>query len=541
MLAELDAIRSSLVAHGVHSELLDGLHCLVQTFGFYLLPVDIRQHSDVHARCVDELLFAAGVTSEKGVYVAAEETDKINFLTTELRNPRPLVSDDWKGSAETMQAIEVLQTVRRAHNQIGLKSVQTYVVSMTHGVSDLLEVMLLAKEVGFSVEAPALDFVPLFETISDLQHCDAVLESIFTEPVFRAHIDARGGFQEVMLGYSDSSKDGGFLAANWELQSALARMAAVAKKHGIKLRVFHGRGGTVGRGGGRANRAVLSQPAGSFGGRIRFTEQGEVISFRYGIPPIAHRHLEQIVNAVLVSAAGVSGGGDPDAEFGPAMAALAEASRKKYRALVYDRPDFWSFYVRSTPIEPISLLPIASRPVYRPGDGLRDIESLRAIPWNFAWVQSRYVVVGWYGIGTAVESFGDIETCKRMYREWPFFKTVIDNAQLELARAHLATAEKYAEKSGALGAEIHKIIADEHARSVAAVLAITGRSELMAHAEVVRKTIEFRNPTVFPLSMLQVYLMDVYRENAASDNLNGWRTPILQTIAGLAAAMQSTG
>ncbi len=538
----LDVLRRCLTSHGIRSEVLESLRCVAITFGFHLMPVDIRQHSDVHARCIDELLTAAGVQADSGSYLDADEAAKICALVRELRNPRPLVSEDWKGSAETNQALDVLKTVRRAQATFGAKAIQTYVVSMSHGVSDLLEVMLLAKEVGFSVDTPSIDFVPLFETITDLQSCGDVLHSILSEPTFRRHVDARGGLQEVMLGYSDSSKDGGFLAANWELQSALSRIAEVGKRHSVKIRVFHGRGGTVGRGGGRANRAIMSQPKGSFGGKIRFTEQGEVISFRYGIPPIAHRHLEQIVNAVLVASAEAGNKGpDPQERFAAPMTKLAEVSRRKYRSLVYERPDFWEFYSRSTPIEPISLLPIASRPVFRPTDGLRSIESLRAIPWNFAWVQSRYVVVGWYGIGSAVEALDDIAICQKMYAEWPFFTTVIDNAQLELTRAHLRTAEHYAKLSGSLGLEIHKDISEEHARSVRAVLAITQSDQLMAHAEVVRKTVEFRNPTVWPLSMLQVYLADVYRANAEAEDLNGWRIPILQTIAGLAAAMQSTG
>ncbi len=351
----------------------------------------------------------------------------------------------------------------------------------------------------------------------------------------------------MMLGYSDSSKDGGYLAANWALQNTLADLALASKDTGIPMRRFHGRGGTVGRGGGRSNKAILSQPAGSFSGRIRFTEQGEVISFRYSLPPIAHRHMEQIVCAVLLAA---NGAGFPDAEarYGEVMSDLETNSRAAYRKLVYDDADFWSFYSQATPIEHISLLPIASRPVYRPGNAVSGIDGLRAIPWNFAWVQSRTTLVGWYGMGAALEQYAEggpkrLETLQTMYRDWPFFQTVVDNAQLELTRAHLQTAQLYAARvePKELRDRMESTIEQEHARSVRMILAVTGQSRLMDKARVVRNTIEFRNPAVMPLSILQVALMNRWHNLNEEEQAGTWREAMLQTIAGIAAAMQSTG
>lgn len=523
----------------------------IEAFGFHLATLDVRQHSDEHAKALNEILVAAGVLAPDQVYANLPENEKIDLLSRELRNPRPLLPIDFIGSETCRRVVEVFHVIRRARKELSERTIEAYVISMTHGISDLLEVLLLCKEAGLFVIEPdgkvrsELDVVPLFETIEDLHGCGDLMRQLLGNETFQAHLQARGGLQEVMLGYSDSSKDGGYLAANWALQSTLANLAEVSKETGVPMRLFHGRGGTVGRGGGRANRAILSQPAGSFSGRIRFTEQGEVISFRYSLPPIAHRHLEQIVSAVLIAAAGL---GNPDAEreYGDAMRDLEETSRKAYRDLVYDDPEFWSFYTQATPIEHISLLPIASRPVFRPGKALSGIEGLRAIPWNFAWVQSRTTLVGWYGMGTALERFAEgdgIETLRRMYREWPFFKTVVDNAQLELVRAHLPTARLYAARvqPPELGERMQKLIEDEHARTERMIMRITGQERLLEAARVVRGTVEFRNPEVMPLSVMQVALMDAWETLSEEEQAGEWREAMLQSIAGIAAAMQSTG
>jgi len=522
----------------------------IEAFGFHLATLDVRQHSEEHAKAIAEILAAAAVTP---AYNDLKEEEKIALLTKELHNPRPLLPIDFAGSEQCQRVLNVFHVIRRARRELSPRSVEAYIISMTHGISDILEALLLCKEAGLYRITPdgkvesEIDIVPLFETIEDLHGCGDLMRELLKNKTYAAHVQARGGFQEVMLGYSDSSKDGGYLAANWALQTTLESIAKVSKETGVPMRLFHGRGGTVGRGGGRANKAILSQPAGSFSGRIRFTEQGEVISFRYSLPPIAHRHLEQIVSAVLLAA---DGQGDPDAEqrYGPAMQELEETSRATYRSLVYDDADFWAFYTQATPIEHISLLPIASRPVFRPGKALGGIEGLRAIPWNFAWVQSRTTLVGWYGMGAALDAFANakpenIDTLRTMYREWPFFRTVVDNAQLELVRSDIKTARLYANRvePKELGARLEQTIEDEHARTVDMIKRITGQERLLENGRVVRQTVEFRNPAVMPLSVMQVALMDAWGTLTEEEQGGEWREAMLQSIAGIAAAMQSTG
>jgi phosphoenolpyruvate carboxylase len=363
------------------------------------------------------------------------------------------------------------------------------------------------------------------------------MTSLFAQPIYRTYLESRRNCQEVMLGYSDSSKDGGYLAANWALYQAQMNLAEACRVAGVKLRFFHGRGGTVGRGGGRASRAILSQPPGSFGGQVRFTEQGEVISFRYGLRPIAHRHLEQIVNAVLLATTNQDRPADPP-EFFAAMETIATTSRAAYRKTVYETPSFWHFYSHATPIEFISLLTIASRPVFRPGKTLAGIEQLRAIPWNFAWVQSRHIFVGWYGMGTALQQFPDKELLKRMNVEWPFFQTVLDNAQLELVRTHIPTSRIYARRAGAEGQPVQQSIEQDYQATVDEIQSATETPSLMARSRTVRATVEFRNPLTIPLNRMQVRLMDLYSE---VEDSHAYQEAMLQTIAGLAAAMQSTG
>jgi phosphoenolpyruvate carboxylase len=550
-LGDLDSLTDRLAreagANFVTSGPLADLRVQVEACGFHLAALDIRQHSELHEQALQELLAGAGVHPN---YVGLDESMRLMLLTTELNSPRPLSSPRGARGEALQATLGAYEVVRHAKDSFGEGCVQGSIVSMTHQVSDLLEAMLLAKEAGLYRAGPDgtvesdLDFVPLFETIEDLEGCDSFMRRLLENPTYRAHLRARGDFQEVMLGYSDSSKDGGFLAANWALQSAQARLAEAVGEFGVRLRLFHGRGGTVGRGGGRANKAILSQPPGSFDGSIRFTEQGEVVSFRYGLPPIAHRHLEQIVNASILTLAKPSAGARDDWE--ATMNSLAGRSRAAYRKLVYDDPGFWRFYTEATPIEYIALLPIASRPVLRPGRALGSLEALRAIPWNFAWVQSRYVVPGWFGLGSALEealAAPDGEAhLQAMYSGWPFFRNVVDNAQLELKRAHLPTAEAYSNRapSHQESLRLHREIEQEYTRTLGAVLKVTNQSELMSHAVVVRRTVDLRNPAVWPINLLQLNLMNRWAA-AGPDGHASLRGPMLQTIAGIAAALQSTG
>ncbi|MEZ0326569.1 MAG: phosphoenolpyruvate carboxylase [Fimbriimonas sp.] len=517
----------------------------VEVFGFHLATLDVRQHSDQHDKAVATLLQMAGVSDD---YLSLSEPDKTRLLSKELANPRPLASWDSIADDHTRSTLAVFQTIKRAQSTLSRQAVEAYVISMTHGISDMLEVLLLAKEAGLVHVSPSgelksdIEVVPLFETVDDLQGCGALMAELFRTPIYQAYLQGRGNQQEVMLGYSDSSKDGGYLAANWALYTAQQDLAKAFSVAGVKLRFFHGRGGTVGRGGGRASRAILSQPPGSFGGQVRFTEQGEVISFRYALRPIAHRHLEQIINAVIVATAQSDRITPDPPEFHGAMERLSVRARKAYRETVYDDPDFWNFYTQATPIEFISLLTIASRPVFRPGKTLKGIDQLRAIPWNFAWVQSRHILVGWYGLGSALSEFTDKELLKRMNSEWPFFRTMIDNAQLELVRTHLPTSRLYTDRIDMPSAQrIQHEIEEEYGRTVSEVLNLTQSDALLATSKTVKATVEFRNPLTLPLNRIQVLLMDRWQTLPEEDQSGPYREAVLQSIAGLAAAMQSTG
>jgi phosphoenolpyruvate carboxylase len=370
------------------------------------------------------------------------------------------------------------------------------------------------------------------------------MSSLFQHPIYQQHLAWHNNFQEIMLGYSDSSKDGGYLAANWALHATQAALARVCHEHDVTLQLFHGRGGTVGRGGGRANRAILSQPPGSFDGKIRVTEQGEVISFRYGLKPIAHRHLEQLVHASLVATEEQKIQPLAQGRWEEATHKLAAKSRECYRALVHDDPDFWTFYSQATPISFISRLRVASRPVSRSSTSLQSLEELRAIPWVFAWVQSRMVLPGWYGLGTALEWYaaqspGNIKLLQEMYQQWAFFRTVIDHAQHELLRAHLPTARWYVARvmPKDIGKRIFQLIEDEFQRTRDWALKLAQKKDLSEYAPVMRHVVDFRNPAVLPLNKLQLLAMKKYEENEQAP----WLEATLLSIAGLAAAMQSTG
>ena len=526
----------------------------LKSFASLTIGLDIRQHSELHEMPVAELLVASGVCNDKEQYLNGTEDEKIGFLRKELQNPRPLVSPTWQGSQQTEEIRQVFRLIFEAHQNYGSNSVPCYIISMTHGISDLLETVILAKDSGLikfdknGLEAQ-IDFVPLLETIDDLNNGVALLSNLLADPLYRQIIANRNDTQEIMLGYSDSSKDGGYLAANWALQRAQFDLAKAAEKFGVSLRFFHGRGGTVGRGGGRANRAILSQPRNSFAGQIRFTEQGEVISFRYSLRPIAHRHLEQILSAALVANTREKTNEHLQSEWITAMDKMAEISRQTYRDLIYNDVNFLDFYTEATPIKYISKLSIASRPVMRPGRALDSLDALRAIPWNFAWVQARYVVPGWYGLGTALNHYitsepDALQNLQNMAKSWPFFNTVLANAELELMRTHLPTAELYKEllPNQDLAESFHSRIANEYELTKSSILAILQKSELMESSLTVRKTVEFRNPITLPLNVLQTCLIRYLNSNDfAPTKKEATENAIVQTIAGLAAGMQSTG
>lgn len=517
-----------------------------RTFGFHLAALDVRQHSDVHESAVAELLQIAGITQN---YAALAEPLRIDVLERELISPRPLLPRDMKVSDQTRQTLEVLSIIKEAQDR-DRHSVGSYVISMTHAVSDLLEVLVLMKEAGlWHVNGDELggdvDLVPLLETIDDLKNGASWMTALLKNRVYRAHLSHRGDFQEIMLGYSDSNKDGGYVMSNWALQQAQAALAVAGRNAGVDLRFFHGRGGTVGRGGGRANRAILSAPPESQNGRIRFTEQGEVISFRYALPALTRRHLEQIVNAMILSVSRVSTDrptglhtGMDHEQIESLMDRLALRSKQAYRGLI-DHSGFWSWYVGASPILEISGLPIASRPVSRAA-ARADFENLRAIPWVFAWTQMRYNVPGWYGLGTALagEEPGTLALFRELYRSWQFFRTLIDNAQQEMARARLPIAGLYGtEDPGG----VHANILREFELSRQWILDITGQRELLDNHRTIQDSIRARNRWTDILNLLQVELLRRKNLGSGTQDVELLQSLLYASVDAIAAAMQSTG
>ena len=529
----IDSLRQMKLPELTESCGLDDLRTQAKVFGFHFATLDIRQHSAVHEKVVGELLVKLDISQS---YSSLSEDEKVEVLTRAIEGPAMVLPSMNDLSAIGGELIEVLKIVAETHKH-DPQALGSYIISMTHGVSDMLEVLWLMRLTGSEV----LDIVPLFETIDDLARAPELLQAMLANRVYRAHVDSRGHFQEIMLGYSDSNKDGGYLKSSWLLHNAQSRLAQVCRECGVSFRFFHGRGGTVGRGGGRSGRAILGTPPESRTGRIRMTEQGEVISFRYALPDIAHRHLEQLTSAMILAESEASSEPETYALSGDQlMARLAQRSMDAYRDLV-DDPAFWSWYTTVSPIAHISALPIASRPAARDGRQVQ-FDNLRAIPWVFAWTQMRFNVPGWYGIGVALDEClndgGDtLEMLSKWYREWEYFRTLIDNAQQEMARARLIIARCYDEQ---VETSQYERIATEYHRARSAILRITGQRELLDNNPVIQRSIEQRNRPTDLLNLLQIELLQRYR---AADDPTGHelRPALFSSINGIAAAMQSTG
>lgn len=547
-LADLLLIRDSLVQNKGERLVRGRFHRLVravEVFGFHLATLDVRQHADFHRQATTEV-FARNQTVEN--YIDLDEEEKIRLLTEEISSPRP-----WTGgskastpelSDETAQTLSLFRKIGQAHQMLGQASMQTYIISMTEGVSNLLEVLLMSHDAGL---AGQLDVVPLFETVNDLLAAPKIMEALFNNPVYANHLKQRGGRQQIMIGYSDSNKDGGYLRANWMLFTAQRNLAATCKKHGIVMTLFHGRGGSLGRGGGPANRAILSQPPESVKGRIRITEQGEVVSSRYSDPEIAHRHLEQLVNAVLCSS-----GNRPQFEqidqWSSTMDDVSSAAHAKYRSLVEDQY-FLEYFQAASPIDLIGQMNIGSRPAHR--RATRSLNDLRAIPWVFAWTQSRAGVPSWFGVGTGFESWlgtADAERSQRMtelqemYKSWPFFRTVIGNVHLGLGRADMAISKCYSELAGdTAGETIHAQIQTEYDLSRSLILEITGHDELLDTEPWLQNSIRVRNPYVDPMNHIQVELLKHFRNATDDEKAEKLGRAILQSVNGIVAGLQSVG
>ncbi len=567
-LADLRTINASLAAHHAHAltaPRLEPLMRAVQVFGFHLATVDLRQSSDKHEAVVAELLKVAKVEAD---YSALTEDARRALLVQQLNDARPLRVRAAAYSEHSASELAIFEAAVVMLARYGREALRHYIISHTEDVSDLLEVMLLLKEVGLlrgTLDDGAVsDLIvsPLFETIGDLRNAEPIMRAFYALPGIAAMMVKSGAEQDIMLGYSDSNKDGGSFTSNWELYRAeidlVELFGALRKDHGITLRLFHGRGGTVGRGGGPSYQAILAQPPGTVNGQIRLTEQGEVIASKYAHPEIGRRNLETLVAATLeTTLLGVGKGATRGAPKGflDAAAAISDASFKAYRKLVYETPGFTEYFFSATPIREIAELNIGSRPASR--KATRAIEDLRAIPWSFSWGQCRVALPGWCGFGTAIALYLGKETAdnakqraerlallQKMHRQWPFFGTLLSNLDMVIAKSDLAIAARYVElvEDKKLGKRIFALIeAEWHATSDALAL-ITGETNRLASNPSLARSIEHRFPYLDPLNHLQVELMRRYRQRKEGDPENARvRTGIHISINGVAAGLRNTG
>ncbi|MEH2183393.1 phosphoenolpyruvate carboxylase [Nostoc sp.] len=589
-LAELRMIQRNLTETGLSCRELENLICQVEIFGFNLTQLDIRQESSRHADALNEILEYLQILPQP--YNELSEEQRVAWLTGELQTRRPLIPAELPFSEKTNDVIETFRVVRSLQQEFGLNICQTYIISMCREVSDVLEVLLLAKEARLfdpAIAVGTIQVIPLFETVEDLQRSRSVMRKLFELPLYRALL--AGGYeqtkaegvdenssspppllpslpasssitpnlQEVMLGYSDSNKDSGFLSSNWEIHKAQKSLQEIAENYDLNLRIFHGRGGSVGRGGGPAYEAILAQPGHSINGRIKITEQGEVLASKYSLLDLALYHMETITTAVI-QASLLRTGFDDIEPWNEIMEELAARSRQHYRALIYEQPDFVDFFHEVTPIEEISQLQISSRPARRPS-GKKDLSSLRAIPWVFSWTQTRFLLPSWYGVGTALQEFLNAEPEEHLkllryfYVKWPFFKMVISKAEMTLAKVDIQMAHHYVQELSKPEdqlrfAKVFDQIASEFYLTRDLVLKITDHNRLLDGDPVLQRSVQLRNGTIVPLGFIQVSLLKRLRQsqNTATSGVIHSRYSkgellrgALLTINGIAAGMRNTG
>lgn len=548
--AELAIVRDSLVSHKSRLLARGRLRRLLRAleiFGFHLAPIDLRQNSEVHQRTVHELFETARPGTD---YAGRSEEGKIALLLAELATPRLLSSPYWRYSPETEGELAIFHAARRLRQKFGTRLIQNTIISKCEGVSDVLEVALLLKEAGLLRPREGeldLNIVPLFETIADLERAAGIMDRLLSLPAYRRLLANRGMLQEVMLGYSDSNKDGGYLMSNWALYRAEVTLVEVFRMRGVKLRLFHGRGGTVGRGGGPTYEAILAQPAGAVQGAIRITEQGEVIASKYANPELGRRNLEVLASATLEATLLPQAHDAPKTEWLTALERLAAASFRAYRALVYETPGFADFFRAATVIDEIGRLNVGSRPAARHPSS--SIESLRAIPWVFSWAQCRLMLPGWYGFGAAYAAYvaeegeAGLALLREMFADWAFFRTVLSNMDMLLAKTDLALAARYAElvEDAALRERIFSQITAEWQQTVAAVLAITGQKELLDGNPLLKRSLRNRLPYIDPLNVLQVNLLRRTRHDPLWRADERAKNGVHLTINGIAAGLRNSG
>ena len=544
--ADLDILHHSLTANNsgvIARGRLRKLRRAADCFGFHLACLDLRQNSTVHERTIAELLAAASPGTS---YLTLDEEARIVLLLRELRSARPLTSPFITYSDETQGELAVFHAAAEAHGTLGPDAIPQCIVSMTEGISDLLEVALLLKEADLVDPSghSAMNIVPLFETIEDLQACAGIMDRLLSLPEYRALVDSRGGLQEVMLGYSDSNKDGGFVTSGWELYKAEIGLVEVFERHKVRLRLFHGRGGSVGRGGGPSYDAILAQPGGAVNGQIRITEQGEIISSKYSNAEVGRSNLEILAAATLEASLLQPRQSAPSLEYLDAMESLSSLAYKAYRDLVFETPGFEDYFWASTVINEISTLNIGSRPASR--KKTRRIEDLRAIPWVFSWAQCRVMLPGWYGFGSAVEAWianhpdKGMAFLQELYGEWPFFRMLLSNMDMVLAKSSIAIASRYADlvPDVELREAIFGRIRREWHLTIDKLLAIMGQERLLAGNPLLERSIRNRFPYLDPLNHVQVELLKDHRAQCGDEQvLRG----IQLTINGISAGLRNSG
>ncbi|WP_210204597.1 phosphoenolpyruvate carboxylase [Microvirga sp. 17 mud 1-3] len=544
---DLSILHRSLTSHGSDALARGRLRTLrraVDVFGFHLASLDLRQNADVHERVVAELFEQANPGT---AYMQLSEADRVELLLRELRTSRPLTSPYLAYSPDTMSELAIVREAAKAHGLYGRISVPNYVISKASDPSDVLEVALLLKEAGLLRSRDgemSINIVPLFETIEDLRQCGKVMDALFSMPDYMRFLRSRGQIQEVMLGYSDSNKDGGFLTSGWELYKAEITLVEIFARHGVALRLFHGRGGSVGRGGGPSYQAILAQPGGAVQGAIRITEQGEVIAGKYSNPDLGRRNLEILASATLEASLLHSGTPAPRDEYLKAMEELSASAYQAYRNLVYETEGFERYFWESTVIGEIANLNIGSRPASRTNS--RRIEDLRAIPWVFGWAQCRLMLPGWYGFGSAVNAWlknhpdTGLSLLQEMHRKWPFFETLLSNMDMVLAKSNIAIASRYAKlvEDEELRKAIFPRLRQEWEDSIGQLLAITGQNGLLDRNPLLARSIRNRFPYLDPLNHLQVELLKRHRAGDADERVV---QGIHLSINGVAAGLRNSG
>ncbi len=553
LLQDLLLIRDSLTANGdanLADDRLQDMIRLVETFGFFLMHLDIRQESTRHTAAVSEL---CGILHAAVDYDAMDEAARQQFLGQALDTPPPAIDRD-SLSAETRETLEVFDVMRDMQQEVGPNAFGNYVISMTHTASHVLEVMYLGWLCGLAGKQDGKWFTrlrisPLFETIDDLGHVEEVLTQLLDNAPFRALLDSDRGSQEIMLGYSDSCKDGGILASNWSLYEAQKKIIAITDRHGIRCRLFHGRGGTIGRGGGPTHDSILSQPPGTVHGQIKFTEQGEVLRYKYSNVETAVYELSIGVTGLLKASRTV---GDPQAvdrrDYMGIMDELALLGEQAYRDLIDDTPGLFDYFYDVTPVTEIGQLNIGSRPSHRKQQD-RSKTSIRAIPWVFGWAQSRHTLPAWFGLGTALETWRDSDPARlarlqTMYREWPFFRSLLGNIQMALFKGEMNIASEYTRLASdpQAAAAIYEKIRTEYQRTVMQVLHVSGLHQLLEENPSLGLSLFRRNPYLDPLNNIQITLLARYRNtDLTSDQRERWLHPLLRSINAIASGMRNTG